>query len=78
MIISIGNLPADITEKELKHLFDDTHTIEQITLLNEGNADKVMALLTMDICAETAESIRRRYHRRWWQGRLLKVNVILH
>lgn len=78
MIMSIANLPPEVTKQELIHLFDDTKAITDIKLVSEGNDQKVMALIDMNIEIESAEAMRHRYHHRWWHGRVLNVNVLLH
>jgi hypothetical protein len=78
MIISIGNLPPDTTEQDLKSLFDDSQCIQSVKLVREGSHEQLMALVDMDIAVEVAEATQHRFHRRWWHGRLLNVSLMLH
>jgi RNA recognition motif-containing protein len=78
MIISVGNLPPDTTEQDLKALFDDSPCIETVTLIREGSYDRLLALVDMDIGMSVAEATQHRFHRRWWHGRLLNVSLMLH
>jgi len=78
MIISIGNLPPDISELQLRDLFDNSHCIDSIKLVREGNDDRLLGLLYMDIDAAFAEAIQHRFDGRWWHGRRLNVSLMFH
>lgn len=78
MMMSISNLPPETTEQELRALFNGTSCIKEVTFLRQGNREKVMAMLSMNIDIESAEAMCHRYHHRWWHGRVISVNVLLH
>ena len=78
LIIGIGNLPPDTTERDLNSLFDQSPCIKTIRLVKEGSHERVLALVDMDVSIEEAEAIQHRFHRRWWHDRLINVSVMFH
>ncbi len=49
MVITLSNLPAHITEEHIVDMLKGDTRIQKITLNNDGNPDKVMAFVEMDI-----------------------------
>ncbi len=75
----IGNLPPDVTVEELTQILTDAGAENpEIVLNNEGNADKVTAILTVPgMDRPTADKIVDRIRGRLFRGRTLNAYVPL-
>jgi hypothetical protein len=78
MIITVDNLPPETSQHDIRALFDHSAVIEDVRIIDEGDHSKPMAIVEMAIDAATAEALRQRYHHRWWHGRSINVNIIMH
>ncbi len=78
MIIGVGNLPPDTSEDALREFLGDTHSIQNIEWIRDGNPDRLLAMVDMDINVVTAEAVQRKYHRRWWHDRHISVSLFFH
>jgi hypothetical protein len=77
--IIIGNLPPDVTVDELARLLVQAGADDpEITLNNEGNLEKVTAVLALgDLDRPAAEKIVDRIRGRLFRGRTLTAYVPL-
>jgi hypothetical protein len=76
--IMIGNLPPGVTVEELAGILTDAGAENpKITLNDEGNADKVTAILTLDLDRAAADKIVDRVRGRLFRGRTLTAYVPL-
>lgn len=77
--IMIGNLPGDVTVEELADILTAAGAKSpKITLNNEGNPDKITAILTLgDIDRPTADKIVDGIRGSMFRGRALNAYVPL-
>jgi RNA recognition motif-containing protein len=74
----ISDLPSDITEEELREFFGGRgNQVEEIELNREGNADKVTAVVKMNVDNATAQIMADRAKLRTWRGRKITIHVPL-
>jgi hypothetical protein len=76
--IMIGNLPPDVTVEELAGILTDAGAENpDVTLNNEGNSDKVTAILGLDLDRPAADKIVDALRGRFFRGRTLTAYVPL-
>ena len=77
--IFMHNLPPDITEQELKDFFKErgNEGVEEVELNREGNADRVTAVVKVNVDATTAQIMADHAKQRTWRGRKITIQVPL-
>ena len=76
--VFMHDLPPDVTEQELKDYFKERGSEGvEVELNREGNADRVTAILKMNLDADTAKIMANQAAQRTWRGRKISVTVPL-
>jgi hypothetical protein len=76
--LMLGNLPADITEEEIRSRFCCIGVGEGVSLLHTGNPDRLSALVDVDAERHTLQLIVDHNSDIWWKNRHISVYVPLH
>jgi len=77
MRVRIANLPAEVSEQEIRELLDDSEDIRSIELVTEGEGDHTVAVVDMDgdAAGEGAISL---VNGRNWKGTTLRADKLLY
>ena len=71
MVITISNLPPHVTEEQIIELLQGDSRIQRITLNNEGNPDKVMAFVEIDVSRLEAQFLANKLNHAYFEERHL-------
>ncbi|WP_372830846.1 hypothetical protein [Pontibacterium sp.] len=73
MVITLGNLPPHVTQENVSDLLKGDARIQKITFSNEGNPDKVIALIDIDIDRFEAQFISKKLNRTFFEDRRIEA-----
>lgn len=77
MLIRIGNMPAGVGKAEVSELIREYCRIGEIKIIDEGNPDKVMAYVHVDLDRVGANNVAAKIQGRLWKDRRLQTYVPL-
>lgn len=75
--IRIANLPADVSQDDIRELLDSSDDIRSVELVAEGDADNAVAVVDMDGDA-AGEGAIRLLNGRSWRNTVLRVDKLLY
>lgn len=73
MVITISNLPPHVTEEQISELLQGDSRIQRITFNKEGNPDKVMALVEIDVSRFEAQYLTNKLNHTFFEERHIDV-----
>lgn len=73
MVITLGNLPPHITQQHINDLLKGDKRIRKITFNKEGNPNKVMALVDMEISRFEAQFLSKKLNQMFFEGRRIEA-----
>lgn len=77
MQLRIGNMPSGVREEEIGELVREYCQIGGIKIIEEGNPDKVMAYVHVELDRVGANTVAAKIQGRLWKERRLQTYVPL-
>jgi hypothetical protein len=77
MLIRIDHLPGDVTEDDVRLLFNSLSRVESVRLCKDGNRENVLAWISIDADFAVASTIAWRLDGTWWHNRHLEATLTL-
>lgn len=76
--ILITGFGVDVTEQDIRALFDSFGPVERIDILREGNPKEPVALLEMSLSDGALAHLLARMSHYWHDGALINAHLLLH
>ncbi len=78
MNVMISNLPGDVTEEEIEEILKEHGVpVSGLTLNNEGDADRVTAVVELDTDHAGAKALASMVNGKFWKGRTLSAQAMV-
>ena len=76
--ILLTGIAVDVTEERVREKFESVGPVHAVDIIREGDPDRPMVIVTLDISDELAFTIVSRVTNFWHEGNLITAQLLLH